>query len=210
MLKNKKLFLSGIGAGGFYLLSDLLGGLMTPDYNYIRNAVSELIQSGATLRLWLSPLLFLHAVMIVLFAIVLMKKFPYKKKKAAFIGSVLLLTVGLSHAFSSTAFPMDPVDTPATFPGTIHLVLVGITVVAIFALMPLLAAGLDEAINWKYFKVLTYVCLGIITISGFISPLVIAKGLPIMGLTERVTGYIFYIWLAIIAWKLYRGKEVKE
>ena len=55
---NKKLFYyGGYGAGIFYLIGDVVGGVITPNYSYIKNAVSELIQSGAENRLFLSSLL---------------------------------------------------------------------------------------------------------------------------------------------------------
>jgi len=68
-MEKKLLYYAGYSAGIFYLLGDLIGGTITPDYNYITNAVSEFIQSGAEDRIFLSSLLFLHAVMIILFAI---------------------------------------------------------------------------------------------------------------------------------------------
>ena len=51
-------YYAGFGAGIFYLLGDIVGGLITPDYNYVKNAVSELIQSGAKNRLLLSSFMF--------------------------------------------------------------------------------------------------------------------------------------------------------
>jgi hypothetical protein len=41
------LYYAGYAAGIFYLLGDIVGGIITPNYNYFRNAVSELIQSAA-------------------------------------------------------------------------------------------------------------------------------------------------------------------
>ncbi|HET6443218.1 MAG TPA: hypothetical protein VFI27_01440, partial [candidate division Zixibacteria bacterium] len=57
------LYYAGFAAGLFYLLGDLLGGLITPTYNYIENAVSELVQSGAENRRLLSVFFFMHSIM---------------------------------------------------------------------------------------------------------------------------------------------------
>ena len=201
---KKGLYYSGMAAGIFYMIGDILGGLITPNYNYINNAVSEFIQSGAENRALLSPFLFLHALMIVLFSIAIMVHHSYKNLKSIYIGGILLLILGLCHALSSTLFPMDPAGTEMTFPGVIHLILVGISVVAIFLLMPLIGNGLHRLYQWKSFRVFTFVCLAVIIISGVSSPVVIVKNIQIMGLTERITGYAFYLWLFVLAYRLIR------
>jgi hypothetical membrane protein len=196
------LFYAGLGAGIMYLMGDLVGGLITPNYNYIKNAVSELIQSGAEHRVFLSSFLFLHALLIMLFSIGLLAEHPYEQSKSIFIGGILLLAVGTSHALSSSIFPQDPVGAEATFPGVMHLILVGITVVAIFILMPLLGVGLDRLYGWQDFMIFTFLCLAVIVISGVSSPIVISKGIEVMGLTERITGYTFYVWMFVLAYRL--------
>ena len=196
------LYFAGFGAGLFYLLGDILGGIITPNYNYIRNAVSELVQSGAKNRLILSVFLFLHALMIVLFSIGILSMHPLSVSVPIFIGGLLLLGLGLCHALSSSIFPMDPVGEESTIPGTMHLVLVGITVVAILFLVTLLGLGLTQLYGWQYFDAFSYFCLAVIAIGGISSPLVIGKGIEVMGLTERITAYTFYIWLAVMAYLL--------
>jgi hypothetical protein len=137
-----------------------------------------------------------------LFSIGLLAEHPYEQSKAIFVGGILLLAVGTSHALSSSIFPQDPVGAEATFPGVMHLILVGITVVAIFILMPLLGVGLDRLYGWQDFMILTFLCLAVIVISGVSSPIVISKGIEVMGLTERITGYTFYVWMFVLAYRL--------
>jgi hypothetical protein len=205
---NKKLFyFGGFGAGIFYLIGDIVGGIITPNYSYISNAVSELIQSGAENRIFLSSFLFLHALMIILFAIGLLVHYPYNKSKSINIAGIFILIVGISHALSSSIFPQDPVGAEATFPGVMHLILVGITVLLIFATMPLMAIGFSRSYNWKSFSVFTYVCLAVIVISGVSSPIVIANEIEVMGLTERITGYMFYVWLFVLAYLLIKKQS---
>lgn len=196
------LYYAGFGAGIFYLLGDIIGGLITPNYNYVKNAVSELIQSGAENRRVLSVFMFLHAVMIMLFAAGILIQHSFDQSKLIYIGGLFLLGVGLSHAFSSSLFPMDPVGESSTFPGKMHLILVGFTVVAIIVLMPLLGIGFSQFYGWESFDIFTFLCLAIIAISGIASPVVIGKGIEVMGLTERITGYTFYVWLFLLAYLL--------
>ena len=203
------LYYAGMGAGIFYLLGDLVGGFITSNYSYIRNAVSELIQSGADNRMFLSSFLFLHAIMIVLFSIGLLVHHQFSQSKPIFIGGILLLAIGISHLLSSSIFPMDPVGAKSTFPGVMHLILVGITVISIFILMPLLGIGLSRLYEWRFFRTFTFVCLGIIVISGISSPIVIGRGIEVMGLTERITGYSFYVWMFALAVLLIKEQSVQ-
>lgn len=194
-MENKLLYYAGYGAGAFYLLGDLIGGFITPDYNYISNAVSELIQSGADDRIFLSLFLFLHAVMIIFFAIGILIQHSYKQSKNIFIGGILLLVVGINHVLSSSIFPMDPIGTKWTFPGVMHLILLAVSVVSIFILMPLLGVGLKHFYNWKYFSTFTFLCLAVIILTGITIPVVLGYGIEVMGLTERIVAYTFYIWM---------------
>jgi uncharacterized membrane protein len=142
--------------------------------------------------------------MIVLFSIGILAQHPFARSKLVFIGGILLLVVGISHALSSTIFPMDPVGAESTFPGVMHLVLVAVTVVSIFILMPLLGLGFSRLHGWNYFATFTFISLVIIVISGAASPIVISRGIKVMGLTERITGYTFYTWIAVLAYLLIR------
>ncbi|MFC1529341.1 DUF998 domain-containing protein [Gemmatimonadota bacterium] len=201
-MTRKTLIVTGFGAGLLYLTGDIVGGIITPDYNYVSNAVSELIQSGAENRFILSSFLFLHALMIILFSIEFLRFHPIQKTRGTILGGILLLTVGVGHSLSSSIFPMDPVGAEATFPGTMHLVLVGITVLSIIVLMPLFGSGLHRNLRWKSFRSFTFICLAVIITAGISSPVVISKGIAVMGLTERMTAYTFYLWLSVLAFQL--------
>ena len=201
-MDNTYLYYAGFAAGLIYLLGDLLGGTITPNYNYVRNAVSELVQAGAENRRLLSLFFFLHAIMIVLFSIGIMTQHSYAESSLVFIGAFLLLAVGISHTLSISLFPMDPVGDDTTFAGSMHLVLVGVTVVCIIVLMPLLGFGFSKLYGWNAFEIYTLLSLAIIAISGAVSPIVIKRGIEVMGLTERITGYAFYIWMAVLTYLL--------
>lgn len=209
-MDKKILCYAGMATGIVYLLGDILGGIITPNYSYIANAVSELIQSGAENRILLSSFLFVHAVLIILFAIRILLRHPYKKTKLIFIGGILLLAVGIGHSLSSTIFPMDPVGAEMTFPGKLHLVLVGITVVFILFSIPMIGQGLYRYKKWKSFRLFTFICLPIMVLSGVLSPVVIAKGIEVMGVTERITGYTFYLWIFVLAYRFIKEQPEKS
>ncbi len=203
-MKSKYLFLGGIVSGLIYLAGDIVGGLITPNYSYISNAASELIQTGAENRLLLSLFFLFHALAIIMIGLGLRKEYSVSKSKAINWGGLMLLTIGISHSFSGTIFAMDPVGTEATIPGVIHIILVGVSVIAIFTLFPLIGQGFNKLYEWRGFRIFTYISLAIIAFSGFASPIIINNKLPYMGLSERITGYIFYIWLFVLSYNLIR------
>jgi hypothetical protein len=206
-LNKIKLYRGGYGAGLFYLIGDILGGLITPEYNYIKNAVSELIQAGAENRIFLSSFLFVHAWMIILFSAGILIHHPFHKNRALNIAGILLLIVGLAHLLSSSIFPQDPVGAQFTSAGIIHLVLVGITVIFIIIIMPLFGLGLTHEISRKSFRIFTFISLAIILIFGICTPIAISKGIEVIGLTERITAYTFYIWMFVLAHLLLKEKS---
>lgn len=203
-MENKFYCIGGFLSGLIYLTGDIVGGIIKEDYNYISNAASELIQSGAENRILLSVFFLCHALAIIMFGMGLKKHYPSNKSKQIYIGGLLLILIGISHSLSGTIFAMDPVGTTSTIPGILHLIFVGISVVAIFFLFPLIAQGLYKYYNWKSLRIYSYLSFVIIVISGLASPIIIKNELPYMGLTERITGYVFYIWLFVLAYKLYR------
>jgi hypothetical protein len=166
------------------------------------NAVSELSQSGAENRILFSSILFFHAILGILFAVGIILHHQYSEAKLIFIGGILYLVVGLSNSLSSTIFPQDPIGGEASFQGFTHLVLVGITVLSTFFLLPLIGQGVYHNKNWKSFRVFTFVCLPIIALSGVLSPVVISYGIEVMGVTERIVAYTFYTWIVVLAYLL--------
>jgi hypothetical protein len=199
-MDKKFLYFTGMTTGIAYLLGDIIGGIITKDYSFVGNAVSELSQSGAVNRPIMIPFLFVHALMLIIFGYAIMVYHPFKKSKLIFLGGLIISIIGLSHSLSGTIFPQDPVADPATFAGTMHLIFVGITVILIFFLLPMMGQGFLNIKNWKNFRTFSLICLPIMIVFGGLTPIMIEIGL--MGLTERFVGYTFYLWVFILAYLL--------
>jgi hypothetical membrane protein len=206
-MDKKLLYYAGMASGLAYLLGDIIGGIITPGYSFISNAVSELSQSGADNRPLMVPFLFIHAVLLILFGYAIMVHHPYKKSKSVFFGGLLISVVGISHSLSGTIFPQDPVGDPATFPGTMHLILVGITVILIFLLLPMMGQGLYVLKKWVTFRAFSLICLPIMIILGALTPFMIEIGM--MGVAERIVGYTFYLWSFVLAYLLIKEQPEK-
>lgn len=207
-MEKKVLYYSGMITGISYFLGDIIGGIITPDYSFISNAVSELSQSGAVNRPLMIPFLFIHAIMLILFGIGIILNHPYKKSRLIFLSGSILMVIGICHSLSGTIFPQDPVGDPATFAGTMHLILVGITVILIFLLLPMLGQGLFRLKNWKPFRSFSFICLPIMIVFGGLTPIMIEMGL--MGVAERIVGYTFYLWAFVVAYLLMKEQPKIE
>jgi len=120
---------------------------------------------------------------------------------------IILFAIGINHVMSSSIFPIDPLMTESTFPGVMHLILLGVSVVSTFILMPLLGVGLKHSYNWKYFSIFTFLCLAVIIITGVSTHVVLGNGIEVMGLTEIIVAYTFYIWLSGLAYLLINKKS---
>jgi uncharacterized protein DUF998 len=205
-MDKKLLYYAGMGSVIAYLLADIIGGIITPNYSYIVNAISELSQSGAENRMLISSLFFLSAIMGILFTIGIISKHPHKQSKLIFIGGILLIVMEIFSALTGTIFPMDPIGVETTFAGTMHLVLVGIDAVLIFPALLMIGTGFYREKNWKSFRSYTFTSLLIIFIFGVLSAVVIVNGIELMGLVARVTIYTYLLWIFVLAYKLIMEK----
>jgi len=196
MKLKKALLYGGILAPFFYLLNDIVGGIITPNYNYIINTVSDLTKAGSTYALG-SILLFISAIFGILFGLGIM--INYKKSKLISFGGLMLLIIGIFNIFTGTIFPQDPIGTESTFPGVMHLVLVGISLIFTFLILPFIGIGLYKKKQWKGFRNYSFISVIIMFIFGILSVIITAKEIEVMGLFERIAVYTFQIWSVVLA-----------
>jgi len=203
MKLKKALLYGGILAPFFYLLNDIVGGIITPNYNYIINTVSDLTKAGSSYTLG-SFLLFISAIFSILFGLGIMVN--YKKSKLIFFGGLMLLIIGIFNIFTGTIFPQDPIGTESTFPGIMHLVLVGISLIFTFLILPFIGIGLYKKKQWKGFRNYSFISVIIMFVFGILSVIVAVKGIEVMGLLERIAVYTFQIWSVVLAGLLLKNK----
>jgi len=198
-MKRRFLFYGGILGPVAYLLVDIIGGIITPGYSYVVNAVSELIQAGSEHTLLLSPIMFISAVMGVLFGIGIVSNFKYRQSKLLFIGGTLIVISGIMTSFTASVFPQDPIGGDTTFAGTMHLILVGISAVLTIPGMLTIGIGLYREKQWKSFRLYSIIAVVIMTIFGVLSPLLIMSDIELAGLFERIVVYGYWSWVFVLA-----------
>lgn len=202
-MDKKLLFFGGIFGPIAYLLNDIIGGIVTPNYSYIENTVSDLTKAGTQDTYLLgSILLFISALMGIAFGIGIISHYKYKHSKLVFLGGLFLIIIGISTSLTGTIFPQDPIGGESTFPGTMHLILVGISAILLFPTLLMIGIGLYRKKQWKSFRLYTFISVVIMFIFGGLSVIVIINGIALMGLVERISVYAFQIWSVVLAYKL--------
>ena len=196
----------GVASPLVYLATVLLGDWGTPDYSHISMAVSELSEVGAPMAGPCSLGFSISAVLALVFG------FGVWRVAAEYDGPMhmsgaLLMAYGAMALLLATVFPMDPLGTPLTFPGTMHLVFVAIS--AFILLGAILFGGWalrGRVTGFWTFSVLTAVAM---LTGGAAAGAVLAFSLPLQGLAERVTLASYLAWMLVLSLVLLRGPAIK-
>lgn len=197
----KYLLLAGMAAPLVYAATVILGGVLTPNYSHVDQAISELTATGASRRRQLEPGFVVYNVLVVLFVVGLLFHTRHWGRLFRW-GS---LTVGLTGVLglASTPFPMDPIGETATAAGILHLVTAGFLSVGTMAAMLLFGMGWWSRPDRQTWSFLTLAALAAVFVSGLLAAMAAAQGWPAMGLYERITIGIFLVWMFLTALHLW-------
>lgn len=201
------LLLGGIFAPLLYLLNDLIGGIITPNYSFLTNSVSDLTKAGSSYQLG-SLLLLISAIMGIAFGLGIVQH--SRNNKLVSLSGLGLALIGFFNVFTATIFPQDPIGAVLTFPGTMHLVLVAISAILIFPIVLMIAQGLYRDKNWVFFKKYTHLSALIMFLAGAFSAIVIGNNLELLGLAERLSIYTFQLWSVVLATLLFKDLRRKK
>ena len=198
-LKHRVLILAGVLGPIIYILNVVLGGIITPNYSHIQNAVSELTQRGAPNIVVLSALFVLSAILLLLFGIAIMMRYQ-SQSRWVYAGGVMIVVYGVFAALLATIFPQDPLGGDSTFPGTMHLVLAGVTAFVVMGLILLIGLGMDQPMGqWRHFKLYSIFTVILVFVFGASTPILIMNKIEILGLFERLTQLAYLQWFVVFA-----------
>jgi len=202
-IQESYLFLAGILGPIVYVLNIVLGGIITPEYSHIKNAVSELTQRGAPNIVILSALFVVSAILIFLFGIAIIMRYKHQNRKL-YTGGVLIVIYGIFAASLASIFPQDPIGSESTFTGTMHLVIAGLTAFAIIAGILLSGLGMDKQTGtWSGFKLYSFITVILVFVFGASTPILIMNNIELLGLFERLTQMAYLQWFVVFAAKMY-------
>ncbi len=201
--KERILFLAGIFGPIVYILNVILGGIITPNYSHIQNAVSELTQRGAPNIVILSTLFVVSAILILLFGIAIMIRYK-RRNRRLYAGGVLIVVYGIFAASLASVFPQDPLGGESTFPGTMHLVIAGLTAFVIMGGILLSGLGMGKQTgSWRHFKLYSVITVILVFVFGAPTPILIMNKIQLLGFFERLTQLAYLQWFAVFAAKFY-------
>jgi hypothetical protein len=124
-----------------------------------------------------------------------------------FIGGVLIILYGVFAALLASVFPQDPIGSSATFPGTMHLILAGVT--AFITMGAILITGLAKHENfqaWRQFKSYSLISVSLVFVLGLSTPILMINNIELMGLFERLTQIAYLQWFVVFAIKSYMDR----
>ena len=201
----KKVYaLFGIIGPLIYILAVFIGGVIRHDYSAIYNAVSELTMANAPNKLLLDILFGIYNVFLLIFGLeaYLDSSINSKKYDTATIMLVIIGILGLLVLI----FTQDPRGSPATLHGTLHILLSGLTAALTIISVVLVGISFKKYSNIKGFSWYSYITAALIFISGGIGAVSLANNGAYGGLFDRITIFLFMIWVISLSYIILKNK----
>jgi hypothetical membrane protein len=202
---RKVLLICGIIAPLIYVATDILAGTLYPGYSFTSQAISELFAIGAPTSGLVVPLFTMSSVLLLAFAFGIWMSASAGRNRALRIMALMLVGNAINGLLLWNVFPMHMRGTEVAFTDTMHLILAGTGVLFI-----LLALGFGIAAFRKWFRFYSIATIVMLLAPGILvflyAPEVAAsQSTPWLGLEERVSGYVYYLWQAVLVIVLLRG-----
>jgi len=201
----KKVYaLFGIIGPLIYILAVFIGGAIRHDYSTLYNAVSELTMANAPNKLLLDILFGIYNVFLLIFGLGAYLDFSINSKKynSATIMLVIIGVLGLLVLI----FTQDPRGGAATLHGTLHILLSGLTAALTIISVLLIGISLKKYSNIKGFSWFSYITAALIFISGGLGAASLANNGAYGGLFERITIFLFMIWVMSLSYIILKDK----
>ncbi len=207
-----RLLWAGVAAAVWYTAVVLIGALATPGYSHIGEHVSTLYQSGAPNGAWIAALFAVYNLLILAFGVGVFRLVSNRggvRRRIGQVGGVALALTAIAGVMD-VVFRQDPIGSPATTAGKLHIAFAGLasllTILAI-ALVASWALARSELRGFGWYSVVTLV---VIVVSGPVAAVATAGLWPTMGLLERIPIFGFVQWAAITSIILSRWQPVSE
>jgi hypothetical protein len=185
-----------LAAAAVYVAASALGSVLDPTYSQVRQHVSDLTASGASTWSSLAPLYLLYNALVAAFAIALYN-FAFDGWPLR-VGTGLLLTNALTGVLMITAFREDPGGVPTTVAGSGHLVVAGVSSVAILVGSFVFCVAFNRSPIWKPLARFSGAVGVGFAILGPIAAFATATKSDLAGLAERGPIGLFIVWLVVV------------
>lgn len=195
------LLVCGILAAFVYVLTDVLGAMRYPGYDFTSQGISELMAVGAPTKHLVDSVFVVYGMLALAFAIGVLRE--SSGQRALRVTGLLLLGYSLVGAFGRfvPAYPRSAGGFSDSLP---HVILTGVLVVLMLA-----ALGFASRALGKRFQIYTLATLGTLVALGIASGvygsrLAANQPTPGFGIVERVLIYAYLVWAAVLGVLLVR------
>lgn len=186
----------GVAAPLLYVLTVIAGGASVPGYSQIGDPISSLTQAGRSGVDAIASAFTLYNLLVAVFAISGLAGARHSRRWSVIFG--LLLFTSLCGLLMGP-FAQDPIGSPVTLKGGIHIALAAATslaTVVIIAMSFLAVIGRRHPILMPIIGV----CLSLTLPFGLVTAIAVPNSWPTMGLFERLTIGGFELWILAVAW----------
>lgn len=212
-MKNNRLMLCGILAPIVYVVTVLLGGILSPGYNHIAQPVSDLIAAGSPNKSILDLLFALYNLLVIAFSIGLVQYVrsdqQNRRRVMGTVGAFFLLAQGI-FGLLTLFFPEDMGGMSAGISrtGMMHIVFAGLSSITTMFTILLMGFWFQTSAHWQKYGRYSFISVGVVLVSGGLAAASVATGSSYGGLVERITIGGFLQWLFVISLALYSFDEV--
>ncbi|MBN1624412.1 MAG: DUF998 domain-containing protein [Clostridia bacterium] len=203
--------LSGATGAVLYTAHVVIGGLLWDGYSHVRQTVSELTATGAPNAGFLRIFTVAYGFLSVIFAVCVYAIFKHNKEhRISILGAVFLLAMEVFSFVGYTLFPLNQGDSMANFQTIMHIVVTIVVVICTVASGYLIGLGLIKISRHRRIGFFILACAVIITVSGIITPMLMANNLPVSGLTERINIFSLQTWIFALSVYMFSDKNLFE
>ena len=210
---RKVLLLCGILTPVVYVLTVILGGILTPGYSHIAQAVSDLIATGAPAKPLLDPLFGVYNLLTFAFAIGLFLRVRADSQPRKFVGTLaaLILAAEGIFGFVTLFFPEDAggMGAQISATGSMHIVFASLSSLTTMLAILLMGFWFRSSPGLKRYGVYSFISVLVVFLAGGVAAASIANSSPIGGLAERITIGGFLQWVFVVAWTMYAAETTR-
>lgn len=195
--------LFGILAPIIYIAAVFVGGLLRQDYSPLYNTISELSMTNAPNLLLMDIMFGCYNLFLIIFSIGAYIDSDISNNRNYKSALILLIIIGVL-GLATLIFTQDPRGAPVTLNGTLHIILSGIT--ALLTILSVIIIGLSfrKYTSLRIFSWYSYINAILIFISGGVAATAVGNNSAYGGLFERITIFLFMIWLIIFSYVILR------
>ena len=205
--KNLKIFgVCGIVSALLYIAAWVVGDYLRPGYSTRKQAVSELIETGAPNKLLLDIMILGFHILVIPFAYGLHISIDQGKGKLA---PILLSSAGGVGIVLTLFFPCDPGCNPVTFRGKMHILLaIPLGFLIMFSILAF-SRRMKKDQNWSNFASYSRLTFFASFFLGVLSAAFAKSSLG--GILERLLGLAYQQWYIVMGTALIgRGRGVRS